>query len=79
MKISGSLWKYYWDDPNDNITRSSTTRETTLKITDTKLSVPVVNLSTQDNAKLLQQLKSGFKRTGINIKQKYQQNFSRSK
>ena len=71
--------KYYWDDPNDNITRSSTTRETTLKITDTKLSVPVVNLSTQDNAKLLQQLKSGFKRTGINIKQKYQQNFSRSK
>ena len=73
------MWKYYWDDPNDNITRSSTTRETTLKITDTKLSVPVVNLSTQDNAKLLQQLKSGFKRTGINIKQKYQQNFSRSK
>ena len=32
------------------------------KITDTKLYVPVVTLSTQDNAKLLQQLKSGFKR-----------------
>ena len=32
-------------------------------ITDTKLYVPVVTLSTQDNAKLLQQLKSGFKRT----------------
>ena len=31
-------------------------------ITDTKLYVPVVTLSTQDNAKLLQQLKSGFKR-----------------
>ena len=31
--------------------------------TDTKLYVPVVTLSTQDNAKLLQQLKSGFKRT----------------
>ena len=30
-------------------------------ITDTKLYVPVVTLSTQDNAKLLQQLKSGFK------------------
>ena len=30
---------------------------------DTKLYVPVVTLSTQDNAKLLQQLKSGFKRT----------------
>ena len=33
------------------------------KITDTKLYVPVVTLSTQDNAKLLQQLKSGFRRT----------------
>ena len=32
-------------------------------INDTKLYVPVVTLSTQDNAKLLQQLKSGFKRT----------------
>ena len=31
-------------------------------ITDTKLYVPAVTLSTQDNAKLLQQLKSGFKR-----------------
>ena len=34
----------------------------TLEITDTKLYVHVVTLSTQDNAKLLQQLKSGFKR-----------------
>ena len=32
-------------------------------ITETKLYVPVVTLSTQDNAKLLQQLKSGFRRT----------------
>ena len=32
-------------------------------ITETKLYIPVVTLSTQDNAKLLQQLKSGFKRT----------------
>ena len=32
-------------------------------ITETKLYVPVVTLSTKDNAKLLQQLKSGFKRT----------------
>ena len=32
-------------------------------ITETKLYVPVVTLSTQDNARLLQQLKSGFKRT----------------
>ena len=37
--------------------------------------VPVVTLSTQYNAKLLQQLKSGFKKkiTGININQKYHQ------
>ena len=39
------------------------TGATKLKITDTKLYVPVVTLSTQGNAKLLQQLKSGFKRT----------------
>ena len=32
-------------------------------ITETKLYVPIVTLSTQDNAKLLQQLKWGFKRT----------------
>ena len=31
-------------------------------ITDTKLYVPVVTLSTQENTKFLQQLKSGFKR-----------------
>ena len=32
-------------------------------ITDTKLYAPVVTLSTQYSKKLLQQLKSGFKRT----------------
>ena len=32
-------------------------------IIDTELYVPVVTLSTQDNTKLLEQLKSGFKRT----------------
>ena len=34
----------------------------TFEITDTKLYVPVVTLSTQDSTKLLQQLKSGFER-----------------
>ena len=34
----------------------------TFKISDTKLYVPVVTLSIQENAKLLQQLISGFKR-----------------
>ena len=122
-KTSESLWPYYKDDPNKDITKSesfkskikitgktaaavktkdveiivplkhlsnfretlkmplincevyliltwSPTRvissangETKFKIAETKLYVPVVTLSTQDNAKLLQQLKSGFKRT----------------
>ena len=35
----------------------------TLTITEANLYVPVVTLSTQDNAQLLPQLKSGFKRT----------------
>ena len=34
----------------------------TFQITDTKLYVPVVTLPTQGNSKLLQQLKSSFKR-----------------
>ena len=41
---------------------TNSTREEKFKITDIKLYVPVVTLSTQDNAKLLQELKSGFKR-----------------
>ena len=50
------------------LTRSSTcaitnsTGAATFEKTDTKLYVPVVTLSTQDNSKLIQQLKSGFKR-----------------
>ena len=35
---------------------------TTFKVTDTKLYVPVVTLSTEDDNKLLEQLKTGFKR-----------------
>ena len=42
---------------------SSATGETKFAIAETKLYVLVVTLSTQDNAKLPQQLKSGFKRT----------------
>ena len=38
------------------------TGEGKFQITETKLYVPVVTLSIQDNTKLLQQLKSGFKR-----------------
>ena len=131
-KTYGSLWQYYTDEPNANLTdprsfksKIKITRNThadgntkdveiavplkclsnfwriieiplinyeinlilkwssasvitnstgtgTFAITDTKLYVPVVTLSTQDNAKLPQQLKSGFKRT-INWN-KYQPN-----
>ena len=38
-------------------------QEPTFTTTDTKLYVPVVTLTTKDNAKLLEQSKSGFKRT----------------
>ena len=39
---------------------SSATGETKSKIHETKFYVPVLTLSIQDNAKLFQQLKSGF-------------------
>ena len=44
---------------------TNSTGEGKFSITETKLYVPVVTLSTKDNEKLLQQLKSGFKRTTI--------------
>ena len=122
-KTSGSLWQYYKDDPNDNLTDTksfkskvkitrntpaagntkdveiivplkylsnfwrtlemlliyckvnpiltwskdcvitNSTGEGKFAITEAKLCVPVVTLSTKDNEKLLQQLKSGFKKT----------------
>ena len=42
---------------------TNSTGEGRVTITDTKLYIPVVTLLTQDNARLLQQLKSGCKRT----------------
>ena len=44
------------------VSTSAANQNATFEITDTKLYVPVVTLSTQDNSKLLEQLKSGFKR-----------------
>ena len=41
---------------------TNSTRERKFEVTDTNLYVPVVTLSTEDNEKLLQQLRSGFKR-----------------
>ena len=56
-------------------TAAVTNQGVTFSKTDANLDVSVVTLSTQDNAKQLEQLKSGFKRTinGININQKYPQ------
>ena len=50
---------------------TNSTGEGKFGITETKLYVPVVTLSTKDNEKLLQQVKSGFKKKliGININQ----------
>ena len=55
---------------NDCVITSSTGEEK-LAITETKLYVPVVTLSTKDNDKLLQQLKSGLKKQliGTNMNQ----------
>ena len=45
------------------IVASNADQDTSFLIIDTKPCVPVTTLLTQDNAKLLEQLKSGFKRT----------------
>ena len=51
-------------------------QEPTFTITDTKLYVPFVTLSIQDNAKLLEQINQVLREqlTGINMNQKQQQN-----
>ena len=48
---------------SSNSVLSNDAKATAFAITDTKLYALVVTLSTQDNDELLQQLKSGFKRT----------------
>lgn len=52
-------------DPNANAAVDAMNNSTdgTLVITDTKLYMAVVTLLTQDDNKLLQKLKTGFKRT----------------
>ena len=61
----------------ENCVISSATGKTIFAITDVKLYVPIVTLSIQDNAKLLEQLRSNFKRT-VNWN-KYQSKISREK
>ena len=88
LKYSGNFWRtlemllincdidlILTCSANCVISNADTNQATTFGITDTKLYVPVVALSTQDNEKLLQLLKSGFKRTitRTNIIQKQNQ------
>ena len=51
-----------WSSTCVLISTNAQNQNATFAITDTKLYVPVVTLSTQENTKFLQQLKSGFKR-----------------
>ena len=51
-----------WSSTCALIASSIPNQNATFAITDTKLYVPVVTLSTQENTKFFQQLKSGFKR-----------------
>ena len=52
-----------WSDNCVIVATDVADQATIFSITDTKLYVSVVTLSTQDNAKLLEQLKSSFKGT----------------
>ena len=52
-----------WSENCVIVATNAAAQATTFSITDTKLYVSVAILSTQGNAKLLGQLKSGFKRT----------------
>ena len=51
-----------WSSACVIVSTNNANQNATFEVTDTRLYVPIVTLSTQENAKLLQQLKSGFKR-----------------
>ena len=51
-----------WSSTCVLVSTNNANQVATFAITDTKLYVPVVTLSTQENTKFFQQLKSGFKR-----------------
>ena len=50
-----------WPENSIIVAANVAAQATKFSVTDKKLYVPVVTLLTQDNAKLLEQLKSGFK------------------
>ena len=51
-----------WSSTCVIVSTNNANQGATFTITNTRLYVPVVTLSTQENARLLQQLKSGFER-----------------
>ena len=57
----GQQDQQYQQDPARSAINAPT--NATFQITDTKLYVPVVTLSTENDKKLLEQLRTGFKRT----------------
>ena len=62
-KTFGSLWQYYRDETwSSTCVISNSTVEAKFQITDAKLYVLTVTLSTQDTAKLFEQLNSCLKR-----------------
>ena len=58
-----------WSSTCVLIATNTPNQNATFAITDTKCYVPVVTLSTQENTKFLQQLKSGFKRVDLSKQQ----------
>ena len=59
-----------WSKKSVTVPTDVSDQETTFSLSDTKLYVSVVTLSTQGNSKLFEQLKSGFERTINWINQK---------
>ena len=57
-----------------NYVMSNNNDETTFKITNTKLYIPIVTLSTKNNVKLTKQLSEGFKKPFIGISTRQKQN-----
>ena len=67
MPLTNCEIELFWTWSTDCVIISTniSNQNPTFTITETNLYVPVVTLSTQDNIKFLQQLKSNFKRTVI--------------
>ena len=61
--LVGRAFREAQNPPNDAIPAINSPTDVTFKITDSKLCVPVVTLSTENENKLFEMLKSGFKRT----------------